>query len=198
MWQAYLKVVKKKLPDALHILDRFHIMKKFNEAIDDIRRQEVRKHSKLNPGLLKNTRWLFLKNPGNLTESQGLKLSELVSLNLKTYRAYLLRESFQYFWKASTVLLGETVLNVWINMAMKSRIEPMKRVAKMLNRHRKNLLNWFRVYPRVSNGVVEGFNNKVKVIMRRAYGFRTYEALEIALYHGLGNLPTPPLTHRFS
>ena len=197
MWGAYLKVIKKKLPKAIHVLDRFHIMKKFNEAIDETRRKEVLKQYKKNPNILKNTRWLFLKKPDNLTEVQEMNLRSLVSLNLKTYRAYLLREAFQYFWKSSTVLLGEIVLNVWIKMAMKSRIEPMIKVAKMLERHRDHLLNWFRLEPRVSNGVVEGFNNKVKVVMRRSYGFRTYAALEIALYHSLGNLPSPPLTHTF-
>ena len=197
MWGAYLKVIKKKLPKAIHVLDRFHIMKKFNEAIDETRRKEVLKQYKKNPNILKNTRWLFLKKPDNLTEVQEMNLRSLVSLNLKTYRAYLLREAFQYFWKSSTVLLGEIVLNVWIKMAMKSRIEPMIKVSKMLERHRDHLLNWFRLEPRVSNGVVEGFNNKVKVVMRRSYGFRTYAALEIALYHSLGNLPSPPLTHTF-
>lgn len=80
---------------------------------------------------------------------------------------------------------------------MRSKIEPMKRVAKMLRRHRPLLLNWFRAKGQLSSGVVEGFNNKVKLTTRKAFGFRTYHGLEIALYHALGDLPEPEFTHRF-
>jgi transposase len=81
---------------------------------------------------------------------------------------------------------------------MRSRLVPMQKVAKMLRRHRPLLLNWFRAKGAVSAGAVEGFNNKAKLTMRRAFGFRTYRALELALYHTLGNLPEPIATHRFN
>jgi transposase len=80
---------------------------------------------------------------------------------------------------------------------MRSRLEPMKKVARMLRAHEELLLNWFRAKAEISSGAVEGLNNKIRVVTRRSYGFRTYEAMEIALYHTPGRLPEPETTHRF-
>jgi transposase len=80
---------------------------------------------------------------------------------------------------------------------MHSQIEPMKRVARMLRGHRELLLNWFRAKGRLSSGVVEGFNTKAKLTTRKAFGFRSFHAAEVALYHTLGALPEPQFTHRF-
>ena len=82
-------------------------------------------------------------------------------------------------------------------MAMRSKIEPMKRVARMIRRHQPLILNWFRAKGAISNGIVEGLNGKGRVVTKRAYGFRTYRHLEVALYHELGHLPTPEFAHRF-
>ena len=95
-------------------------------------------------------------------------------------------------------LLGDVIfLDKWCTKTMLSKIEPMKRVARMLRRHRPLLLNWFRAKKQFSSGIVEGFNTKAKLTTRKAYGFRTYHAAEIALYHTLGALPVPKTTHVF-
>lgn len=89
-------------------------------------------------------------------------------------------------------------LDCWCGRALRSRIEPMKRVARMLRRHEELLLNWFRAKGELSSGAVEGQNNKIRVVTRRSYGFRTYKVIEIALYHTLGKLPEPDeFTHTF-
>ena len=90
-------------------------------------------------------------------------------------------------------------LDNWCSQAMRSRIDPMKKVAKTLRAHRLLLLNWFKARGFIALGVVEGMNNQLKVVTRRAYGFRTYRATEVALYHSLGALPDPQteLTHKF-
>jgi transposase len=80
---------------------------------------------------------------------------------------------------------------------MRSRIAPLKKVARTLRKHEDLLLNWFRAEGTVSSGVVEGFNNKAKLTMRRSYGFRTEQGIEIALFHALGELPQPKFTHEF-
>ena len=80
---------------------------------------------------------------------------------------------------------------------MRSRIEPVKKVARMIRNHEELVLNWFRAKGQISNGVVEGFNGKCRVCTKRAYGFRTFRGIEVALYHALGDLPTPKFTHRF-
>ena len=89
-------------------------------------------------------------------------------------------------------------LDRWCTQTMRSRLQPMQKVARMLRRHRPLLLNWFRATGAISAGAVEGFNNKAKLTMRIAFGFRTYRAIEIALYHTLGNLPEPETAHRFN
>jgi transposase len=80
---------------------------------------------------------------------------------------------------------------------MRSRIEPMKKIARSLRQHRELILNYFRAQKLISSGVVEGLNNKAKVVMRRSYGFRTFRVLELALYHSLAKLPEPTLAHKF-
>jgi transposase len=198
MWQPYLKVVAKKAGHALHILDRFHIAKHMSDAIDQVRRAEV--HTLRQQGrqpLLTKTRWLLLKRPENQTRAQRARLRDLVQHNLRAVRAMLLRESFDPFWTYRSVDWAGAFLDEWCVQVMRSRIEPMKKVARMLRRHRPLLLNWFRARGEISGAVAEGFNNKAKLTTRKAYGFRSYRCIEIALYHTLGQLPEPESTHRF-
>ena len=198
MWQPYLKVVAEQLKQAVHVLDRFHIMKKRNEAIDEVRRGEA--HRMEEDGyepILKHSRWCLLKRPENRTEKETVKLSELLQYNLQSVRSHLLREDFQRFWKYISPGWAVKFLDEWCTRTMRSKIEPMKKVARSLREHRDLVLNWFRAKGTVSAGSVEGLNNKAKLTTRKAYGFRTYEAIEIALYHTLGNLPEPNFTHEF-
>ena len=199
MWKAYLKVVARKAAHAIHILDRFHIMAHMSKAIDKVRAEEGKdlKAKGLEP-VLKGSRWWFLKKPINLTATQAPKLAEVLRYNLRTVRSYLLKEDFQSFWEYVSPYWAGRFLDQWCRRTMRSRIEPMKKVAKMLRRHRGLLLNWFRAKKEFSSGVVEGLNNKAKLATRKAYGFRTFECLEVTLYHTLGNLPQPSFAHRFS
>jgi len=198
MWKPYLKVIARKAAQAVHVLDRFHIMAHLSKAIDKVRAEEARElKAKGYQPVLKNTRWLLLKRPENLTEKQEPRLAELVRYNLRSVRAYLLKEDFQFFWDYVSPYWAGQFLDRWCTRAMRSRLEPMKKVARMLRSHRPLLLNWFRAKGAISGGAVEGFNNKAKLTLRKAYGFRTFRAMEIALYHTLGALPEPQVTHRF-
>jgi hypothetical protein len=106
---------------------------------------------------------------------RGQKLNALLASKLATARAWDLKETFSYFWKYKSV--------IW--------------AGRMLRAHEPLILNWFRAKGEISNGAVEGLNNKIRVVTRRSYGFRTFEAMEIALYHNLGRLPEPESPHRF-
>ena len=198
MWQAYIKVILKKASQAIHVLDRFHVMQLMGKAINAVRAEEV-KQLKLDgyEPILKGARWLLLKRPENLTDKQAVKLSELLQYNLRSIRSHLMKEDFQRFWQYSTAGWAGKFLDQWCNRAMKSKIEPMKKVARTIRAKRELILNWFRAGGMLSSGVVEGFNNKVKLVTRKAYGFKTQEAYEIALYHNLGDLPELEMTHRF-
>lgn len=198
MWKPYLRVVAKKASQAIHVLDRFHIMSHLSKAIDEVRAKEAREiKAKGRTPVLTHTRWILLKRPENLTEKQEVRLAELLRHNLKSVRAYLLKEDFQFFWQYVSPTWAVKFLDRWCTRALRSRIEPIKKVARMLRAHRALLLNWFKAKGQVSAGTVEGFNGKARVVTRRAFGFRTPEAVEIALYHNLGALPEPVLTHRF-
>ena len=199
MWRAYIKVIQKKAPQAIHILDRFHIVANLNKAVNEVRAAE---HKKIvadgYEAILKNSRWCILKRPENLTEKQELKLQELLSYNLKTVRAYLLKEDFDGFWQYTSAAWAEKFLDRWCTRVMRSRLDPMKKVAKSIRQHKPLILNWFKAKKQFSSGVVEDLNNKVKVTTRNSYGFRTYKCAEIALYHAIGNLPEPPMTTDFT
>jgi transposase len=198
MWQAYLNVVAEQLKEGFHVLDRFHIMKKMNEAIDKVRRGEAARLERdgYEP-VLKHSRWCLLKRRENLTEKQTVKLAELLKYNLQSVRSHLLREDFQRFWEYVNPTWAGKFLDQWCTRTMRSKIEPMKDVARSLQEHRDLILNWFRARGMVSAGSVEGLNNKAKVTTRKSYGFRTYKVIEIALYHTLGKLPEPRFTHEF-
>jgi transposase len=198
MWKAYLKVVKKKCPTALHVLDRYHVMSNMNKAVDEVRAGDVKQlKAEGREPVLTKSRWIFLKRPGNLSDKQETKLAELLRYNLRTVRSYLLKEEFQDFWSYQSAFWAGRFLDRWCTKAMRSKIEPMKGVARNLRNHRSLLLNWFRAKGAISNAIVEGFNNKAKLTTRRAYGFRTFEGEKTALYHALGDLPTPNVAHRF-
>ena len=155
----------------------------------------LRVKSKESARRLKHMRWTLLRS--RVRGKARQKLNALIASKLATARAWELKEGFAHFWKYKSVIWAGAFLDCWCFRAMRSRLEPMKRVARMLRAHEPLLLNWFRAKGELSSGPVEGLNNKIRVVTRRSYGFRTYKAMEVALYHNLGRLPEPPSTHKF-
>jgi len=198
MWKAYLKVIANRAGHAVHVLDRFHIMQTMNKKVDKVRAEETRqlKADGYEP-ILKHSRWCLLKRPQNHTDKQRVKLRELMKYNLKTMRAYILKEDFQRLWTYRSPAWAGKFLDSWCTDAMRSKLKPMKEMAGTLRRHRNLLLNWFRAKGEISSGSVEGMNNKAKVALRKSYGFKTFEVYETVLYHQLGKLPEPDIAHQF-
>jgi transposase len=198
MWRPYLNVIAEKLGQAIHVLDRFHVMQQFGKALDEIRAEEAKQlvRDGYEP-VLKKSRWCFLKRPENLTDKQTVKLSEVLKYNLRTVRAYLLREEFQRLWEYKGAWWAGKFLDEWTGRVMRSRLEPMKKIARSIRAHRPLILNWFWARGQVSSGAVEGLNNKVKLVTRKSYGFRTVRVAKLALLHNLGRLPEPERTHKF-
>lgn len=198
MWQPYLKVIAEEISHAVHILDRFHIMQTIGKAINQVRAAEVKKlKSDGYEPILKGSKWILLKRPANLTAKEALKLRELLQYNLSSVRSHLMKEDFQRFWEYWSPAWAGKFLDQWCTRAMRSKLEPMKKVARSLRQKRALMLNWFRAEGKLSSGIVEGFNNKLKLTTRKSYGLRTQDAYETALYHNLGDLPQPEFTHRF-
>ena len=198
MWKPYLDVIKEKIPHAINVLDRFHIMQKFGKALDKIRAQEVKRlKADGNEPVLKSSRWCFLKRKFNLTRSQKGKLKDLVDMNLNTVKAYILKEQFHKFWEYKSPTWAGKFLDNWCELTEEANLEPMTKVAEMLQRHRELILNYFRAKREFNSGIVEGLNRKVNLTVRKAFGFRSFEVMQTALYHQLGNLPEPEFTHKF-
>jgi len=198
MWQPYLKVLAKKLPSALRMLDRYHIVANLNKALDKVRAAEAKRlQAEGYEPVLKRTRWCFVKRPKNLTAKQRLRLKDVLRYDLKTVRAYLKVQAFDALWAYRSAAWAGRFLDGWIRHVMRSRIEPLKQVARSLRTHRELILNWFRAKKQFNNGIVEGLNANAKLAFRKAYGYRTFQAAEVSLYHQLGHLPEPKLTHSF-
>ena len=195
MWRPYIEGVRTRCPKAVLVFDKFHILQKLLQAVDEVRRTEAAALKKTNPGLLKRTRYLWLKNVENLTATQRTRLGYLEKLNLRINRAYLLKEAFRELWEYAYRGWARRFLKKWFWWATHSRLKPMRDFAWTLRRHENEILNYFTL--RIDNGAVEGLNNKAKVVSHRCYGFRTAKTFITALYHCLGNLPEPQLVHRF-
>jgi transposase len=189
MWAAYGKLVREHAPNAQILFDRFHIVKHLNEAVEEVRRSEMRRLSLKERVVFKRSRWLLLKNPWNLNPDQKERLSTLVRWNAPIVRAYYLKESFQLFWDYKQCKRAETHLQKWMTSAMRSRLDPFKRFVRMLRSHLDGVLPWTRI--RLSNAAVEGMNNKIKSISHRSFGFRTAANFIAAIYHCCARLPLP-------
>ncbi len=189
MWAPYAKRVQDHAPQAQLLFDRFHIVKRLNEAVDAVRRQLWRRVTSQEKAAVKGTRRLLLKNPWNLNDEQKERLSTLVRWNTPLVRAQSVKEAFQLFWGYKQPKRAEDLLEKWMRPAMRSRLEPFKKFVGMLRSHLGGVLAWTKT--RVSNGAVEGMNNKIKSISHRSFGFRTAENFVAAIYHGCARSPLP-------
>ena len=198
MWRPYLAVARKHLSQAVHILDRFHLTALLNQAVDKVRRSE--NYALTGPRRkerLKNTRWLLLKPYAKVRGHAREHLNRVIHSTLKTARAWALKDAFAHFWTYNHPRYAKVFLDTWITRALRSRLPPLRKFAKTLRAHEPLILNWFIFKKAFSSAAVEGLNNKVRVVTRRSYGFKSFHVLEIVLYHTLGKLPEPELTHKF-
>jgi transposase len=189
MWAAYAKLVREHARNAQILFDRFHIVKHLNEAVEEVRRTEMRRLTKKEKVPFKRSRWLLLKNPWNLNADQKERLSTLVRWNTPIVRAYYLKEAFQLFWEYKQPARAKALLQKWMNSAMRSRLDPFKKFVGMLRSHLDGILPWTTL--RLSNGAVEGMNNKIKSISHRSFGFRSANNFIAAIYHCCARLPLP-------
>ena len=187
MSPAFRKGAAASFPQASLTFDKFHVMQLINTAVDAVRREERKTRPEL-----KGTRYVWTKNPENLTKRQRDSLAELDvrSLALKTARAYHLRLAFQELW---TVEASDAAafLKKWYFWATHSRLQPMIDVARTVRRHQDGILRWFQ--SRVSNGLLEGVNSLVQAAKARARGYRSTRNLIAMAYLIAGKLSFRPL-----
>ena len=181
MSPAFISGVTQNLTEAEITFDRFHVMKLIGDAVDDVRRAEVKARPEL-----RGTRYVWTKNEPNLTAKQSTVLDTLASTNLKTARAWRMRLAFQDIYAQPTRGWGELFFDTWIGWARRSRLEPMKAVARTMQKHREGILAWFE--SRISNGLIEGINSVVQAAKTKAHGYRNRETLKAVTYLVAGKL----------
>lgn len=177
---AYIKAVTEATPEAKLIFDRFHVQRLAQDALDEVRRAEVRDAVAEDKAELKNTRWALLKNPWNLSRVEREKLSTLPAVNLRLYRAYLLKEALAAVLDSRQINVATRKLDEWISWARRSRLGPFKKLAETIKKHATGILAY--VSSRLSNGRTEGLNGKARTITRRAYGFHSASSLIAMLF----------------
>lgn len=183
MSPAFISGVERELPNADIVFDRFHVMKIINEAIDNVRKIEV----KTNPILIKS-KYIFLKNNDNLTANQKQKLDliKLSGLNLKTIKALQIREAFQQIYLANSTNSFRLLLKKWYFWATHSRIKPIIEAAKSIKRHWSGIINWIDY--KINNGILEGFNSIFQAAKAKARGYKKIETIKNIIYILTGKL----------
>jgi transposase len=197
MWKAFLKVIRERLPQACNVLDPFHIAQHLNRGLDEVRRKEQSRMNQAQKAMVKGTRFQLLKRGTRVRGLARRKLNAALAALKETSVAWVYKEAFRKFWSYRSPTWAGAWLDGWIELVRRTKLKPMVRVADMLATHRELMLNYFRAKREFTSAVVEGKNHKARVMLSKSYGHRSYEVLEMALYHALGELPEPPLTHKF-
>jgi len=187
---AYIKAVTEASPEATIIFDRFHVQRLASQAVDEVRREEVRNAGAADKKALKNTRWPLLKSPWNLTELETKKLEELERSNEPIYRAYLLKEALVAVLDCRSIVIARAKLSEWLTWADSSRLGPFVKLAETIRSHRDGILEYVREH--LNNGRVEGLNGKARTITRRAYGFHSAASLIAMLFLCCGGIHAYP------
>ena len=173
MWDAYIKAIKTYCPKAAIVFDLFHVVQYFNRVIDTVRNQEYNESSQKDKSVIKGTKYLLLKNRVSLKQKEKPKLKTLLKLNHNLSITYILKDYLKKLWKYKYPTAALKFLEYWCNLARQSKLKPLIHFAKTLKRYAYGIINHCH-YP-IHTGKVEGINNKIKVIKRKAYDFLDIE-----------------------
>jgi transposase len=190
MWQAFENSVRSNVPDAEIVYDKFHIAKYLNEAVDKVRRAEHKQLKSEGNETLTGTRQLWLFHPENLDDERNDILAVLRDQQLKTARAWALKDYFRWFWASTDEDSAKSFFDDWYTWAIRSRLDPVKKVAKMLKSRLANILTWF-THP-ISNATAEGFNSRIQSIKFNARGFRNFQNYKTRILFFCGKLKLKP------
>jgi transposase len=186
MWPAYMGAVRETLPKASIVHDKFHVVKYLNESVDQVRRREHRAMSAAGFSPLVGTKYSWMRNFKDKRSSEAVQFRALHQMNLKTSRAWTIKETFAHFWTYHSISAASSFFTEWSNNAMRSKLEPVKKVVKMLRRHLDGLLNYTRYH--ITNATAEGFNSIIQLIKTNARGFRSFESYRARILFHCGKL----------
>jgi transposase len=172
MWKPFEKGTRENIPEAAILYDKFHVMRHLGAALDAIRKMEYRRLAKEGRGYIKGQKYVLLSNRENLTSNGQRSLRKLLRLNRRLNTAYLLKESFGQLWGYETEGWARRFFGNWKSSLRWQRLKPYEEFVKMIERHWDGIAAYSKPENKVSLGFVEGLNNKIRVIQRRAYGLR--------------------------
>lgn len=190
MWQAYANAVSETLSQADIVHDRFHISQHLNDAVDSVRRAESKALGKVGDNRLKGSRYYWLANEENLDEERTEQFSVLKKSDLKVARAWAIKEMFRDFWDYRYATWAERHFEQWYAWAIRCRLEPIKKKARMIKNHLPNILTYFK--HRISNAVAEGLNSKIQTIKANARGYRSFEGFRNSILFYCGGMDMAP------
>ena len=182
MWDPYIKAIQEKCPNAQLIFDKFHVIKKVSEALDKVRKKEFAEADKDERIMMKHKRFVILKRKDNLETKQKKELKIIMQENERLYKAYLLKEQILSIFedKESTFKQIQKRIFAWFENIVDSGIDEFNGVVKMMKHYLKGILNYFRYG--MTNAIAEGFNTKINIIKRRAFGLRDIEYFMLKIY----------------
>jgi len=195
IWDPYLASIREHVPGAEEklVFDRYHLMRHLVEAVDKVRKQEHRELKREGLGVLAGTKYLWLYSQENLPPEKRSFFTCLKKKRLKTARAWAIKESFRELWGYQSLGWANKHFESWYAWAIRSRLNPIKQVARMFRKYLRNILTYLK--HRITNAVSEGINSTIQTIKKMACGFRNREHFKIAIYFHCGGLDLYPGTH---
>ncbi|MGR3295731.1 MAG: ISL3 family transposase [Candidatus Bathyanammoxibius sp.] len=181
MWKAFTKSARTNIPQAAILYDKFHVMRHLGEAMDKVRKMEYARLSGKDRSYIKGQKYTLLSNRENLTLDGRKALKKVLGANKRLNTAYILKESFGQLWSYQTEGWARRFFENWKESLKWQRLEPYEKFAAMIERHWEGIAAYSRPENKVSLGFVEGLNNKIRVIQRRAYGLRDEEYLRLKI-----------------
>jgi transposase len=189
MSRAYIGAVEHHCPNATLVLDRFHIVKALNEAVDEVRKEEWRKMPDKFRKAFKGIRWLLFMHASKRSPDDDTVIDNLRKGNRRIHRAWVLKDEFEKFWDLSSTEKAETFLKKWGTTALKSRLEPIRKFVRTIRKHLHRILPY--VETRLTNSISEGINRIIKIIKNRASGFRSFQAFTDIIFLVIGDVDIP-------
>jgi transposase len=189
MSQTYITAIEKHCPNATLVLDRFHIVKSLNEAVDEVRKQQWRQAEADERKALKGLRWLLFRHSNTRKPKDTRILNALSKGNRRIHRAWVLKDEFEHFWEYKATWAAERFLKRWTTTVLRSRLEPMRNFVKMIRKHSHRILPY--VGSRLTNAIAEGINRIIKIVKNRASGFRHLHAFSDMIFLTVGDVDFP-------
>ncbi|GJL84215.1 MAG: ISL3 family transposase ISMac21 [Pseudohongiella sp.] len=186
MSDTFIGAIEDFCPNAVLVLDRFHVMKALNEALDEVRKEQWRNAPKEGRKALKGLRWLLFKHAGNRTKKDTRDLNTLQKSNRRIYRAWVLKDEFNRFWEYTYEASAASFLKNWTKSALLSRLEPIRKFVRTLRGHQHRIITFIKCP--LTNAIAEGLNRMIRQIRNRASGFRNVECFKDLIYLTVGDL----------